>query len=62
LFEQVHELVTHGNPGEDAGKLAVFAGVHKFPARVKCAILPWHALLAALDGKQDAVSTESQEI
>ena len=24
----------------DVGKLAVFAGVHKFPARVKCAILP----------------------
>ena len=35
----------------DVGKLAVFAGVHKFPARVKCAILSWHALMAALEGR-----------
>jgi nitrogen fixation NifU-like protein len=39
----------------------VLGGVHKFPARVKCAILPWHAVVAALDGKQDPVSTESEE-
>ena len=36
------------------GKLAVFAGVHKFPARVKCAILPWHAVLAAVEGQRGA--------
>jgi nitrogen fixation NifU-like protein len=28
--------------------LAVFAGVHKFPARVKCATLAWHAFEAAI--------------
>jgi nitrogen fixation protein NifU and related proteins len=59
LFQKVHELVTTGKgDSEDVGKLAVFAGVHKFPARVKCAILPWHALAAAIDGKADPVSTE----
>jgi len=59
LFEKVHSLVTTGNvSGEAVGKLAVFAGVHKFPARVKCAILPWHALMAAIDGKEEPVSTE----
>src|SRR5437867_12867214 len=37
LFDKVHRMVTTGNvDGEDLGKLAVFAGVHKFPARVKC--------------------------
>lgn len=43
---------------EALGKLAAFAGVSEFPARVKCAILPWHAMHTALDGKEIAVSTE----
>jgi nitrogen fixation NifU-like protein len=43
---------------EDLGKLKVFAGVSKFPARVKCATLAWHTLQSALEGKQEAVSTE----
>jgi nitrogen fixation protein NifU and related proteins len=52
LFDRVHDMVTTGRMAEDVGKLAVFAGVHKFPARVKCAILPWHAVLAALAGRR----------
>ena len=31
------------------GRLAVFAGVRDLPTRVKCAILPWHTLSAALN-------------
>lgn len=59
LFGQMHDLVTTGNcEGGPTGKLAVFAGVHKFPARVKCAILPWHAAMSAIEGKQEPVSTE----
>jgi nitrogen fixation protein NifU and related proteins len=61
LFQRVHELITTGQCSQEAGKLAVFAGVHKFPARVKCAILPWHALLAAIEGKGDTVSTEKED-
>lgn len=61
LFEKFHQLVTgetsNGNVA-DMGKLAVFAGVRKFPARVKCATLAWHTLQSALEGKQEAVSTE----
>jgi nitrogen fixation protein NifU and related proteins len=59
LFAKVRDLITTGN-GDEAGvgKLAVFAGVHKFPARVKCAILSWHAVLAAVEGKDGPVSTE----
>jgi len=60
LFDKVHDMVTTGKAGGDMGKLAVFAGVHKFPARVKCAILPWHAVISAIDGNSDPVTTESQ--
>jgi nitrogen fixation NifU-like protein len=59
LFDRVRAMVTTGK-GEEAelGKFAVFSGVHKFPARVKCAILPWHAVVAAAEGKEDPVTTE----
>ena len=60
MFEQVHELVTTGEARGDVGKLAVFAGVHKFPARVKCAILAWHAVMAALEGDNKQVTTENE--
>jgi len=40
------------------GKLEVLAGVREFPARVKCATLVWHALLAALEGRGERVTTE----
>ncbi|MCX6898432.1 MAG: SUF system NifU family Fe-S cluster assembly protein [Verrucomicrobia bacterium] len=59
MFAQFRQLVTTDKPdGEDIGKLAVFAGVHKFPARVKCAILAWHALVSALEGRPCMVTTE----
>ena len=61
LFDQVHSMVMTGQVAEGVGKLTVFAGVHKYPARVKCAILPWHAVLAALEGKDDPVTTEKQD-
>ena len=61
-FDKVHQMVTTGQASDSSlGKLAVFAGVHKFPARVKCAILPWHAVLAAVEGKGEPVTTESEK-
>jgi len=60
MFALVHELVTTGKVNGDVGKLAVFAGVHKFPARVKCAILAWHAVMAAMRGEQKPVTTETE--
>jgi nitrogen fixation NifU-like protein len=62
MFNQVHDMVTTGKIEGDVGKLAVFAGVHKYPARVKCAILSWHAVMAALKGDAKPVTTESEEI
>ena len=63
IFDQVHEMVTTGRVVGDVGKLAVFAGVHKFPARVKCAILSWHAVMSALKGEGGkAVTTETEDM
>ena len=62
MFERFHETVTTGKmESDEIGKLAVFAGVHDYPTRVKCAILSWHAMSAALDGKDEPVSTEKGE-
>ena len=61
MFGQFHDLVTTGKVNGDVGKLAVFAGVHKYPARVKCAILSWHAVMAALKGDSGSVTTESEQ-
>ena len=61
LFDKVHAMVTTGRLDGDLGKVAALAGVHKFPVRMKCAILPWTAALAALDGKGETVSTETEK-
>lgn len=37
---------------ETSGDLAALAGVRNFPARIKCASLPWHTYRAALQGEQ----------
>ena len=58
LFKEFHNLVTNEDSDvRDVGKFSVFGGVRKYPARVKCATLSWHALMAALDGKKET-STE----
>ena len=63
LFQRVHAMLTsdssHGDSnGDGVGKLAVFSGVREFPSRIKCAVLPWHTLRAALNGAAAPVSTE----
>ena len=62
LFGEFHKLVTgEKDPAkemESMGKLAAFSGVSEFPARVKCASLPWHTMAAALKSKDETVSTE----
>lgn len=61
LFQRVHTMLTTPTDqpvdASDVGKLKVFAGVREFPARVKCASLAWHTLMAALEGSATA-STE----
>lgn len=59
LFQQFHGIVTSGQEPEEISDLTAFAGVHAFPARIKCATLGWHAALNALKGEDTAVTTES---
>jgi len=58
LFHRFHTMITTGEVTGDMGKLAVLAGVHKFPSRVKCAVLSWHTMNNALHGKEKLTTTE----
>jgi nitrogen fixation NifU-like protein len=60
MFSRMRDLITTGNVTGDFGKLSVFSAVHQRPERVKCAILPWHAVMAALKGEDKPVTTESE--
>ena len=57
LFRRVHELVTgkldvETDPAakKALGSLRALGGVARFPIRVKCASMAWHALRSALSG------------
>lgn len=47
-FADFKHIVTTGEAPEEFSELTAFAGVHAFPARIKCATLAWHAALEAL--------------
>src|SRR4029077_13375289 len=65
LFAQFRAKVTGGEAHElpealeeDSERLEPLTGVKAYPARVKCATLPWHAFEAALKGGGEPVKTE----
>ncbi|NUO62910.1 MAG: SUF system NifU family Fe-S cluster assembly protein [Gemmatimonadaceae bacterium] len=65
LFARFHDLVT-GRPVDEAsraalGRLVALGGVSRFPARVKCASLGWHAMHAALNERATDAPTVSTE-
>jgi nitrogen fixation NifU-like protein len=63
LIHEFRELATGKldiNQPHHLGRLTVFSGIRDLPTRVKCAILPWHTLHAALNSIANA-STESAE-
>lgn len=63
LIKEFRDMAT-GTLNLDAehhlGRLTVFAGVRDLPTRVKCAILPWHTLHAALNSVT-TTSTEAED-
>jgi nitrogen fixation NifU-like protein len=60
LYHSFHRMVKgEGSEGDAVGKLAAFAGVSEFPARVKCASLAWHTLHSAL--REDPGGTVTTE-
>jgi nitrogen fixation NifU-like protein len=58
LFARIHAMLAEDGPAEGVGKLRVLQGVKEFPMRVKCATLPWHTLMAALERRSQTVTTE----
>ena len=63
LFDRFHALVTGTLPEEEQkslGSLRALGGVSRFPLRVKCASLAWHALHSALEAGPAEVSTERE--
>ena len=64
LFDKFHQLCTGESEeletdefSEEMDKLRVMSGVRQYPMRVKCATLSWHAMSAAMTGRDEA-STE----
>jgi nitrogen fixation NifU-like protein len=60
ILQEFIEMVTkHANTDySHLDKLAILAGVHEYPARVKCATLAWQTLNAALNREEKIASTE----
>ncbi|MDP6859764.1 MAG: SUF system NifU family Fe-S cluster assembly protein [Verrucomicrobiales bacterium] len=60
LIEETKALLTGDEEPEidlvQHGEMAALVGVRKFPARVKCATLAWHALESALKGEVEATT------
>ncbi len=61
LYDEFHVIVTTGQAPEEISDLGAFAGVHAFPARIKCATLGWHAALNALNGDPVPATTETHK-
>lgn len=64
LFATFRDLITTEEGGKslsesELGDLIAFHGVRAYPVRIKCAVLAWHALQAALNGESVAVMTEN---
>lgn len=63
LFDRFHQMITGKlaeGERETMGSLAALGGVSRFPIRVKCASLAWHALKSAIEGRGGEVSTEHE--
>jgi len=68
LFERVHDLVTgkldaeaDGTTRQMLGSLRALGGVSRFPIRVKCASLAWHALRSALSEEAPVAQVSSED-
>lgn len=61
IFDEFHKMLTRRGADLDYDKLGdldMLSGVAEYPARIKCAVLAWHTLHAALEGKAETVTTE----
>ena len=61
IFDAFHHMITE--PGAELdydtlGDLETLSGINEFPTRIKCAVLAWHTMKAALSGDNQEVTTE----
>ena len=61
VFDEFRKMLTEPDAVldfEQLGDLETLAGVSEFPARIKCAILAWHTMKAAIEKTVEDVTTE----
>lgn len=62
LYAQLQEWLSEGPPPPEASEqeplLSALAGVREYPMRIKCALLAWKTLDAALKGQSGIITTE----
>ncbi len=61
IFDAFHHMVTE--PGgeldyDTLGDLETLSGINEYPTRIKCAVLAWHTMKAALNGETNQITTE----
>lgn len=64
LLHDFQGMITGSVPGpapKSLGDLRLLSGVKKFPQRVKCATLAWHALRGALEGSTGVTTEEDAD-
>ena len=58
LVRRFKAMMLEGAGAEDLGDLEALQGVARIPLRIKCAVLPWNALLEGLERGEGTVTTE----
>ena len=61
IFDAFHHMIVE--PGAELdydtlGDLETLSGINEYPTRIKCAILAWHTMKAALAGEDTPITTE----
>lgn len=63
IFQEFRKMLTQANKDielnvELLGDLEILSGISQFPARIKCGILAWHTMQAAIKSENSTVTTE----
>ncbi len=61
IFDAFHHMITEPDGELDLdtlGDLETLSGISEYPTRIKCAVLAWHTMKAALTGDNEGITTE----
>ena len=61
MLKEGSKLKTNSLSEDQNTTMMSLSGVKKFPMRVKCATLAWHAFLYAAEGKKETANTEKTD-